>query len=109
MKDIHEYSTVPADYHGNNAPAAIRYHKGYVYVSNRGHDSIACFKAIEDKLVLIDIVNSGGNSPRDFNIFEEHLICANEDSDNVTVFALKSGRLAELSKISLKKPLCVVF
>ena len=109
MRTVNEYSTLPDDYCGNNAPAAVRYHKGYVYVSNRGHNSIACFKAIEDKLDLMDIVDCGGDSPRDFNILDEHLICANEDSDNVTVFALKGGSLNKLSEISLKKPLCVVF
>lgn len=109
MQVVNEYSTLPDGYHGNNAPAAVRYHKGYVYVSNRGHNSIACLKADDNRLALTDIVDCGGASPRDFNISGERLICANEDSDNVTVFALNGGSLKKLSEISLEKPLCVVF
>lgn len=109
MHSLDEYSTLPAHYHGDNAPAAIRYHNGYVYVSNRGHNSIACFQAIGNTLALTDIVPSGGDSPRDFNILDGHLLCANEGSDNVVLFTVGNGSITKSGEISLEKPVCVAW
>lgn len=108
MQPLCEYSTVPCDYRGNNAPAAIRYYGGCVYVSKRGHDSIACFKADGDKLILTDIVPCGGKSPRDFNIWNGRLICTNEESNNACLFLINNGGLTLSDEIRIEKPLCVV-
>jgi 6-phosphogluconolactonase len=42
-------STIPEGYHGHNACAEVRVHPTgrFLYVSNRGHDSIACFRIDE--------------------------------------------------------------
>lgn len=55
-------------------------------------------------------VNCGGDSPRDFNLFGNVLLCCNENSDNVTAFALKqNGEIGELlGEIGLPAPLCVI-
>ncbi len=108
MQPLGEYNTVLHNYSGKNAPAAIRYYNGYVYISNRGHNSIACFKADKDRLILTDVVPCGGRSPRDFNIWNGRLICANEESNNVCVFLMNNGSLTLLSEIQIEKPLCVV-
>ncbi len=104
-----EYTTLPKGFYGDNAPAAIRFYKGYVYVSNRGHNSIAYYRAIESTLELVDIVNCGGISPRDFNIWKDYLICANEESDNVVLFQIANESLIKVNEISLSKPLCICF
>ena len=50
-----------------------------LYISNRGHDSIAIFTVVDDGKGInpIEIVKSGGEFPRDFNITEsdEYLVC----------------------------------
>lgn len=69
--------------------AAIRYADGYLYVSNRGHDSITCFRAVGDTLErqhlqLPRAVPAGFHHPR------SHLICTNENDDSATAFAIKT-------------------
>lgn len=108
MQPVHEHSTIPNTYSGVNAPAAIRYCNEYVYVSNRGHDSITCYKAENDKLILTNTTSCGGSSPRDFNISGGKLICANEDSNNVCLFLINNGTLTKINEIQIEKPLCVV-
>lgn len=102
-------STLPEGTDTVSAAAAIRVKNGYVYVSNRGHDSIAVFQTTEEGLKMLDCVDCGGRCPRDFNIVDDLLICANELSDTVTFFKLENGipvRLPGLLKITA--PVCVV-
>src|SRR5699024_950242 len=63
----------------------------FLYISNRGHDSIAIFKLGDNgsTISLVDIVASGGAFPRDFNITEsdDFLVCAHQEGDyEVVVF-----------------------
>lgn len=109
LEVLREYSTLPDGFAEENTTAAIRYQEGYVYISNRGHDSIACFLAEGEKLTLTDIVSCAGASPRDFHILGEFLICANEASDNVAVFKIQGGTLQQVDQLPLPAPLCVCF
>src|SRR5438132_3783218 len=45
LKEVQSLSTLPADYKGNNTTAEIQIdHEGrFLYVSNRGHDSVAAY------------------------------------------------------------------
>ena len=76
----------------------------FVYASNRGHQSIAVFKVEEDgaALSLVEIVDCGGDWPRDFNISndDQFLVCAHEVSGNVALFErdTETGRLTLLEK-----------
>lgn len=109
-------STLPKDYDGFNATAAIRCSKdGYfVYASNRGHNSIACYQVLKDgSLNLLDIVPSYGQTPRDMNLVadDSYLIVPHQDSDNVTVFArnMETGQLTELSHgFQVPEAVCIV-
>jgi len=109
LEILREYSTLPDGYAEENTTAAIRYREGYVYISNRGHDSIACFRAEGEKLTLTDIVSCAGASPRDIHVLGEFLICTNEASDNVVVFKIQGGTLQQVDQLSLPTPLCVCF
>lgn len=92
----------------NSAVAAIRIHNGYLYVSNRGDDSITSFKINGDKLELCSISKVGAH-PRDFNIFDNLLLCANMEDDNVSVYEVDNGKLKELYTIEdIASPLCIV-
>ena len=101
------FSALPADFCGESTAAAIRVYKGKVYVSNRGHDSITCFDICGKELVFQQCVPCGGQSPRDFDIIGEHIICTNENSDNVTLFELNPLRQCG-NEIKIKAPLCVI-
>jgi 6-phosphogluconolactonase len=71
-----------------------------VYVTNRGHDSIAVFAWDEaGVLELLQHVPSGGASPRSFVLLEaeRQLLIANEEEGNITTFALEpDGTLSQL-------------
>lgn len=105
-------SALPKDFSGENISAAIRIKDNYLYVSNRGHNSISVFE-IKDSynIVLKECVDCGGNSPRDFNIIDDVLICTNEKSDNVTVFKLNNyiPEIISESELNIPSPLCVAY
>ena len=114
LTPLETYSALPSGFQGENTAAAIRVSNGgsFVYVSNRGHDSIACFTVSGNTLRLNEFVPCGGSSPRDFNISpdERFLICTNENSDNVCVFEMKNG-IPEKTQydVNIKSPLCVLY
>ena len=62
----------------------------YLYVSNRGDNSLAIFEVREDgQLDRIDIVPTGGKFPRHFAITPcgKAVLVANQDSSNITTFS----------------------
>lgn len=107
IEKIDETEILPENYNGKNLAAAIRFYKGKIYASNRGHDSVACLKVVNNTLQLERMIPCGGRGPRDFDIFGDVMICTNENSNSVTVLDLPSGEL--LSSIDLPRPICVTF
>lgn len=82
-------STLPEDFHGENTASALKMQGNLLFAGNRGHDSIAVFKADKDgMLTLSDIAPSGGRTPRDFTVFGEYLVVANQDSDRISVLKI---------------------
>lgn len=98
-------STIPEDWSEHNGSAAIRISndENYVYVSNRGNDSIAVFKAdTSGKLTLVQRISTEGEFPRDFNFNsdEKFVIVANQNTNNLSLFARDevSGELSLLQE-----------
>ena len=91
---LENVNSLPDDVEAIPSGAAIRMHPNgkYLYVSNRGHNSIAIFNfdITTEKMIFIDRVYSGGETPRDFNIDPtgNWLLVANQDSDNIVVFKI---------------------
>ena len=86
----------------------------FLYVSNRGHDSIAVFSIHPDdgSLTPLEWVPSGGKAPRHFVIDPtgEWLFAANQGSDNISLFRIdpKSGRLTPTDRsFEVISPVCV--
>jgi 6-phosphogluconolactonase len=111
-------STVPADFKGENTSAEVRLHPNdrFLYVSNRGHDSLAIFSRDLDfgTLSLIEIVPCGGKGPRHFSLSPDGswLICAHQDSHSLAAFAVdaSTGKLTLTGPlVSLASPVCVLF
>src|SRR5205823_1573763 len=94
-------STVPAGWTGTNYPADIHVAASgrTLYVSNRGHNSIAVFSVAKSTgaLALEQVVATDGDWPRNFTLDPtgRWLLVANQRSDSVVVFARdpKSGSL----------------
>lgn len=118
LSPLQETPTLPGDFAGTSHAAAIRLHPNgrFVYVSNRGHDSIAAFAiaASGDRLELVGIYPSGGRIPRDFVIDPSgrFLICANQDSHSLATFSLDpcTGELVDLvTRFEIGSPVNLVF
>ncbi len=105
-------STLPADFEGENTAAAVKSERDFLFVSNRGHDSIAAYRIGEDGLLeLSQIVHSGGKTPRDFAVFGDYLVIANQDSDSITVLKMDwEEGVMEPVKLwaSTIKPCCIL-
>jgi 6-phosphogluconolactonase len=111
-------STVPAGWTGTNYPADIHLAASgrTVYVSNRGHDSIAVFSVAESTgaLVLDQVVPTEGDWPRNFTLHPtgRWLLVANQRSDSVVVFGCdpENGRLtATRQRLAIPSPVCLRF
>ncbi len=118
LKEIQEVPAIPADYKGRDATAEIQIDKKgrFVYVSNRGHDSIAVFSVDQatGKLTPIQHASTLGKTPRNFSLDPtgEYLFAANQGSDTVVQFKVdqETGKLTPTGKpISVPKPVCVLF
>ncbi len=109
-------STIPEPFHGANAPAAILVDASgtFVYVSNRGHDSISVLRFDSTRMVLEpwQTVGSGGASPRDLALSPsgDLLFAVNQTSDNVVAFAIDSqdGRLFPVAAVNVRAPACAL-
>jgi 6-phosphogluconolactonase len=111
-------STLPADSSGTNYPADIHVAPSgrTLYVSNRGHNSIAVFSVADSTgaLALEQVVATEGDWPRNFTLDPtgRWLLVANQRSGSVVVFARDegSGRLTlTRHRIELRSPVCLRF
>ena len=101
-----------------NSTAEILVHPGgrFLYVSNRGHDSIAVF-AIDPQdgsLRFVEATPTGGRTPRNFGIVPggRFLVAANQNGGNVTVFRIDAerGTLTRTgSEVAIDRPTYVRF
>lgn len=93
-----EISTLSDGFSGESTAAAIKLSgdRKVLFVSNRGDDSIAAFRILESgRLEKAHVCKTGGATPRDFAVFGDYLVAANQDSDclSVLAFDLKECRL----------------
>jgi 6-phosphogluconolactonase len=76
----------------------------FLYASNRGEDSLALFSIDEKTGLLRHLSNTeaGGKHPRDFIVTDNHLLCANRDTDNIIVFQISKsdGSLKPVKEIT---------
>ncbi len=117
LKHIQTISTLPADFDGSNYPADIHLSPDgrFLYVSNRGHESIAIFSVDEthSELTFIATRSVFGSWPRNFVLSRDGrvLLVANQKSRNIVVFRRdeQNGLLKKLSETkSIAAPACLV-
>ncbi|TXC71924.1 lactonase family protein [Sphingomonas ginsenosidivorax] len=102
-------STLPADWHGDSIVAHLAANRAgdRLYVSNRGHDSIAVFAlAADGEPTLIQHAPAGGDYPRHFALLEDQgcMVIANEKAQTVTVLHLRADGTLAPTGISLAVP-----
>jgi 6-phosphogluconolactonase len=119
LEEFQFLSTLPEGATGSNfSTAEIEVSRAgdFVYVSNRGHDSIAIF-AIDPssgRLTARGHVPTGGRTPRNFAITArgDRLYAANQESDSIVHFDINptTGELTPNGEVTLVgAPVCVLF
>ena len=104
-------STLPEGYTGENSASAIRLSPDSktLYVSNRGHDSVCVFDVSGETLTNPRFRKTCGASPREIALVGDWLLCANENSNNITVFSLKNLENPEpVSIFPVIRPWCIL-
>lgn len=117
LTEVHTLSTLPHEVKGNSTAETVVHPSGkFVYVSNRGHDSIAIFTFDETsgKLTAAGHCLTGGKTPRNFNIDPtgQFLLAANQGTNDVFSFRIDAttGQLTTIgNKIEVGSPVCVRF
>jgi 6-phosphogluconolactonase len=111
-------SALPDGFRGVNTSSELKIHPNgrFLYVANRGPNSIAVFARDPDsgRLSRVEIVPSGGDFPRNYSLSPDGawLLCGHQNSGNLTVFRVDpdSGRLT-LTPNTARVPqaICVLF
>ncbi len=111
-------SALDAGFHGTNTAAeiAVSAEGNFVYASNRGEDSLVVFAAdgTNGNLTFVQRISCGGKTPRHFTLDPtgKWLVCGNQDSASVTVFAVNagSGKLSgPVQILAIESPMYTLF
>lgn len=115
---LQSLSTLPEGFSGENSCADIHLSGDgrHVYVSNRGHDSIAVY-AVDRPSGTLSVVGwqaTLGRTPRNFALSPqgELLLAANQDSNSIVVFHVdaETGMLRETGQTAaVSRPVCIKF
>lgn len=118
LENIQSISSLPESYKNKNSGADIHIDPAgkFLYVSNRGHDSIAIFKIDQTtgKITNVDYVPVAGKTPRNFAIspYGKYLYAASQDTDNITIYLIdqQTGKLKLREPVfEVKTPVCLEF
>lgn len=117
LRELQTVTTLPPDFTGSNSTAEIQTDAAgkFLYVSNRGHDSIAVL-AIDANgtLTPVEHTSTRGKTPRTFSLDPtgRYLFAANENSGTVVLFRVdaNTGRLTPSGQVlEVPSPSCVIF
>ena len=115
MEPIQTVNTLPEGYEGENICSDLHLSPDgtLLYASNRGHDSLVCYRVEKDgTLAFLYRQPCGGRTPRNFAIDPEgkYVLVGNQDSDNITVFGIgPDGELSKVRTFETGSPVCIRF
>lgn len=117
MTETQTLSTLPMDFQGNNTTAEVLLHPSgkWLYVSNRGHDSIACFPRLPNGvLAKPSIATIAAKTPRGMAIDPSgrYLLVAGQENGIVTSLKIdgSTGLPSPTGfEIKLSKPVHMLF
>lgn len=118
LRPIQTLRTVSDDFkaHNDTAEIATDARGKFLYVSNRGHDSIVVYSinSANGTLSQIQDIATGGKTPRDFAVDPTGawLFAANQESNNITLFRIDpgTGHLTRTqTELKIAAPVCVTF
>lgn len=104
---LEHVSTLPRPFMDGDSGSDVHVSENerFIYVSNRGHDSIAIFETTLEGVRLLSHVASGGSTPRNFALLDGLLVMANQESRNLVIFERDptSGALQRLGLASTQE------
>ena len=117
LRPVQVLSSLPSSFCGNSRASEIALSRDnkFLYVSNRGYDSVAVFAVDSHSglLIFIDAFLTYGTTPRFFAISpnEQILFALNEDSDTIVALpvAVDGGLGTPIQTIHSFSPVCMVF
>lgn len=118
MSPVETTSTLPAGWSGTNYPADIHLDSAgrHLYLSNRGHNSIAVYRVAQGTgaLAMEQTISTEGDWPRNFSLDPtgNWLLIGNQRSGTVVVLRRNpdSGRLSPTSlRLSVPRAVCLRF
>lgn len=113
LEEVQTVSTVPENYSGENTAAEITVSGDgqFVYVSNRGHDSLAVFRVDGGTVKAVGYADAGGAGPRHFALIHNSpwLVVANEKSETLSTKKIDgNGMPGETAHtVATTAPVCV--
>lgn len=95
-----------------NMASAIRRDKRYIFVSNRGENTITIYKINKyGYLKKVNYFDVKGKTPRDFNVVKngKYIIIGNEDTNEVVTFKMNYNKsiISYINKVTIEKPVCI--
>jgi 6-phosphogluconolactonase len=118
LREQQTVSSLPESFEGQSSAAEVAVHPSgkFLYVSNRGHNSVVLFAIDADKgtLTFVEEQGTGGKTPRHFGLepSAKHLAIANQDSNTVLASRVDAGngRLKPSGVFAnVPSPVCVKF
>ena len=115
LEAVQRIDTLPSEFAGASTTAELQIARDgrWLYVSNRGHDSIVSFAMDPSgRLHSPEWVPTRGEHPRYFCLDPSNnwLIVLNQDSDNVVVYRLSAGRPKDIAcETAAPTPVCLLF
>ena len=106
LKLLQTVSTIPLSYNEVTHTAAIKLCNNMLYVSNRGHDSVAVYQVNnETGLLWFQHYIMTAKEPRDIEVKENLLVVACQNSNVVEVFEIIDGEdTIKVDEYSIEKP-----
>lgn len=95
-------STLPDGWEGESYVAAIRVSGNRLFVSNRGHDSLAVYQiALDGSLSPIGVYSTMGRWPRDFVVLPNgDILVAHQESGELSLFRLEDKAANGMDEIT---------
>jgi 6-phosphogluconolactonase len=118
LKEMQTIPTLPEAFRGESACGDVQVSPsgGFVYASNRGHDSIVIYKIDQHtgRLTHVGHEPTQGKTPRHFGIDPTgtFLLAANQDSDTIVTFRIDphTGQLQPAGHVTqVPTPVCLKF
>lgn len=115
LETLASYSTLPDQVEMESYVADIHMTSdgSHLYVSNRGHNSLAHFIVNDDGSLLAKAYHGvRGDFPRNFVIHpnDRWLYVANQNTDNITIFEIgEEGDLSFRNEVAVPTPVCLQF